>query len=87
MKESEYGLNITNITKYLAIYGMYEEKQGLEYKVYNNRTQDLYTWKKYNSSLRLNDHGLLEVQIPLEDVTLLGTKNFLYNITEVVNKI
>ena len=65
-----YGQTVFNISKYVAIYGMFEEKEGPIYKVYNNVTPDLYTWKKYNTSLKLNEHNLLEMTIPLDDVTL-----------------
>ena len=71
----------------MSIYGMYEEKDGPIYKVYNNVTPDLYTWKKYNHSLKLNEHNLLEMTIPLEDVTLQGTKNYVEQISEVVNRL
>ena len=33
----------------------------------------LFDWKKYNQSLRLNRHDLLELKIDLQDVTFLGT--------------
>ena len=49
---------------------MYEERQGPVYDVYSNITEDLYTWKEYShSSVRLNQHHLLELNIPLSDVT------------------
>lgn len=37
--------------------------------------------------MRLNPHKLLEIVIPLEDVTLLGTKNYIQNIQEVANRL
>lgn len=34
-----------NITDYLAIYGMFEIKNGSKYDVYDNKTANLYLWK------------------------------------------
>ena len=54
-----------NITDYLAIYGMYEIKQGSKYDVYDNKTVNQYVWKKYENGIRLNDHDLLEIIVDL----------------------
>ena len=78
---------LVNITDYIAIYGMYEIKNGSKFVVYDNKNEDLYTWKKYENAVRLNDHDILEIVIDIEDVTFLGTKNFLDKIDEVSNRI
>lgn len=44
--ETSYGLNIINITDYLAIYGMFEIKNGSRYEIYEAKNEDSYTWKK-----------------------------------------
>lgn len=66
---------------------MYEVRKGSRYEVYDNKTRNLYDWKEYNTSLRLNQHGLLEMVIDIQDVTLMGTKNYIDNIPEVFNRI
>ena len=66
---------------------MYELKNGSKFVVYDNKTEDLYNWKKYKNSIRINDHDLLEIVVDLQDVTFLGTKNFLEKIQEVSNRI
>lgn len=85
--ESDYGLNIINITDYISIYGMFELNSGSKYEVFDNKNIDQYTWNKYNNSIRLNDHDLIEIVIDLKDVTLLGTKNYQKKIDEVSNRI
>ena len=62
---SYYGEVLKNITKYLTFYGLYEERKGPIYKVYNNLTHDLYTWKQYSSNLKLNQHNLVEINVPI----------------------
>ena len=54
---------------YIGIFGMYEVRSGSKYEVYNNITENLYEWKEYNTSLRMNTHGLLEIALDLQDVT------------------
>lgn len=63
--ESSYGLNIINITDYLVIFGMFEIINGSKYEVYDGKNVDSYTWKKYDNSIRLNDHDLIELVIDL----------------------
>ena len=79
-------MNIANVTDYISIWGMFEIRRGSKYEVYDNKTKNLYDWKKYNTSLRLNQHGLIEMLVDLQDVTLMGTKNFIDNIPEVLNR-
>ena len=35
LKETEYGMTIANITDYLAIWGMFEIRNGSKYEVYD----------------------------------------------------
>ena len=86
LNNTKYGQTVRNISKYIDVFGMFENKNGPSYQVYNNITPDLYNWKRYNSSLRVNDHKMIELNIPLDDVTFLGTNNFIQNIDEVVNR-
>ena len=55
--------------------------------MHKNLTPDLYTWKKYSSKLRLNEHHLIELNVPLHDVTLQGTKNYISNLNQISNRI
>lgn len=66
---------------------MYEVRNGSKFQVYNNITKNLFEWKQYNQTMRLNKHNLLEIAIDLQDVTFIGTKNFLEQIDEVVNRV
>ena len=66
---------------------MFEARNGSKFQVYNNITDNLFDWKQYNSTLRLNKHNLLEIVVDLQDVTFIGTKNYLEQIDEVVNRI
>ena len=55
---------------------MFELNSGSKYEVYDNKNVDQYTWKKYDNLIRLNKHNLIEIVIDLQDVTLMGTKNY-----------
>ena len=46
--ETRYGLNVINITDYLAVYGMFEILNGSRYDVYGGKNVDSYTWKQNN---------------------------------------
>ena len=37
--------------------------------------------------LKINNHNLLEITLNLSDVTLNGTRNFINDMDEVINKI
>jgi hypothetical protein len=78
---------MVNITDYLAIYGMFEIKNGSRFEVYDNKTVNLYDWKKYENAIRINNHDLLEIVVDIQDVTFLGTKNFLDKIQEISNRL
>ena len=55
---------------------MFELKDGQNYDVYNNINKDPFTWKEYNNtSVRFNNHQMLEMPITLEDAVLKGSEN------------
>ena len=55
---------------------MFETKNGSQYTVANNLTQNIFEWKEYNQIINYNKHGFLELQMNLSDVDLQGTENF-----------
>ena len=75
------------LTKYISFHGLYEIWKGTEFEVYNNITDNVYEWKDYAPKIRLNEHNYLEMVLDLSDVTLMGTKNYLKNLDEVLNNI
>ena len=42
-------MNIANVTDYISIWGMFEIRRGSKYEVYDNKTKNLYDWKKYST--------------------------------------
>ena len=67
---------------------MFELKDGQDYSVYNNLTEDPFTWKQYNSSanLRYNKHGMMELVLDTRDATLLGSDQSIEKMIEVINR-
>jgi hypothetical protein len=45
---------IFNATRYLSVYGMFEEKDKFKYSTYDDINPDLNTWKKYDTNLIKN---------------------------------
>jgi hypothetical protein len=66
---------------------MFETKVDSQYETYNGINQNIYLWKKYNStSLRVNTHGLLELPFDLSDATLKGSSDYIEKMTEVISR-
>ena len=49
---------------------MFESKNGSQYTVANNVTQNIYEWKEYKQKINYNQHGFLELELDLSDVDL-----------------
>ena len=66
---------------------MFETKVGFEYETYNDINDNIYEWKRYNTTaLRNNSHGLLELPLDLSDATLMGTSDHKEYMTEVISR-
>jgi hypothetical protein len=53
---------------------MNELKNDMEYIPYNKSLNpDITAWKKYEGAMRLNSHGLNEINLPLNDTVLFGS--------------
>ena len=75
------------VTRYIDIWGFYEIKNGQEYRLFRNINKDPFTWKKYNQSLVLNNQNMWELQIPFDDVSLVGTENSIDAMEEILNSL
>ena len=65
---------------------MFETKNGSQYTVANNLTQNIFEWKEYNQIINYNQHGFLELQMNLSDVDLQGTENFNLPMIQTINR-
>ena len=65
---------------------MFETKNGSQYTVANNLTQNNFEWKEYNQIINYNKHGFLELQMNLSDVDLQGTENFNLPMIQTINR-
>ena len=65
---------------------MFETKNGSQYTVANNLTQNIFEWKEYNQIINYNKHGFLELQMNLSDVDLQGTENFNLPMIQTINR-
>ena len=65
---------------------MFESKNGSQYTVANNLTQNIFEWKEYNQIINYNKHGFLELQMNLSDVDLQGTENFNLPMIQTINR-
>ena len=61
------------ISKYVDIGGMFELRDGKKYTMFNDINKHTFDWKIYNSSLKVNSHNLLELQIDISDAVLIGS--------------
>ena len=64
---------------------MFEVKDGKEYQLYNNLNQDKFTYKQYDTSLKLNSHGMFEIKLQTNDTTLLGASSSINKTKEVIS--
>ena len=68
---------------------MFELKRGQEYSIYNKTiNKDPFEYHKYDlqKALKMNQHGMLELQIELKDGVLLGSSDSVKQTSEVINK-
>mmetsp|Transcript_11629 Transcript_11629/g.17644 ORF Transcript_11629/g.17644 Transcript_11629/m.17644 type:complete len:251 (+) Transcript_11629:690-1442(+) len=85
--DGEYELRVQTVSQYFMIEGMFEVRSGNKYITYDNINNDIYTWKKYNSSVLFeNSHGLLELAFNMSDATLRGTSDHIDLMTEVISR-
>ena len=61
----------------MEVGGMFLVEDDNKLGVYKNINDDIFTFKKYNLSdkVNVNSHGLIELSIDTSDVTLLGSAN------------
>ena len=68
---------------------MYEIKDLISYRPYNNINEDYdkNIWKSYNTSLETNNYGLKQIKLNLSDVTLMGTPDSIKFSPEIINRL
>ena len=84
-----YKFRVEQVSKYLSVLGMFEQREGNSYSTYNDINDDIYTWKSYsngNDTLRKNNHGLLEIPLNLTHATIMGTENHLQSMPTVTSR-
>lgn len=67
--------------------GMYELRNGSTYSTIPSLNRDEKSWKPYPIEVKKNDHEMLELKIPLQDVNLKGQKNSFKMTTETINQL
>ena len=66
---------------------MFETKVDSHYDTYGEINENIFEWKKYNSTkIRENAHGLLEMEFDLRDATLQGTSDYIEMMPEVISR-
>ena len=83
----KYNSDVKNMTEYLIIQGLYNERKGQDYYRYKTINEDIETWKQYDVDLELNDHKMLEIPLNLSDLVLQGTSDTVEEMSEVITRI
>jgi hypothetical protein len=67
---------VKNASRYISLKGMFEVKEGFEYKLLDSDiNKDLNTWKDYETIIKDNEYGLKELKVDMSDVILNGTSD------------
>ena len=67
---------VESASRYITVHGMYELKQGVEFKPLNSSLNpDSFSWKAYETSLRLNSFNEQEIILDLSDSVLAGSSD------------
>lgn len=85
-KYAKYNETSKYLASYFYIEGMFQTKKGQTYDTYKDINKDPVTWKRYNSSLRYNQHQMQELVFSLDDAELMGSGESVILTTEVLNQ-
>jgi len=86
--QSEYLTDVNEIVSYLELGGMFFIQDGNKLSLYDNINEDIFTYKKYDlkSAVKINEHGLIEVELNTNDTTLMGSASFTTPLKEIISK-
>lgn len=84
---AQYNQTVKDIAQYLKLVGMFEVKDGQSYSLFNDINEDPFTWKEYPlmDNLVYNSHNMMEIQLNVSDVVLLGSDQSIDKMIEVIS--
>ena len=69
-----YESDVMKISRHMNLWGMFEKFDGRNYTAHDtNVNKDLFSWKKYDSVIQVNSHGIYELNFNLSNAVIQGT--------------
>ena len=67
---------VKNVTSFMKLSGMFQMKNGMQYKLFENINQNAISWKQYDlSSPKKNQKDIMELKLNISDAALLGSES------------
>ena len=74
------------LQRYVNIHGMFEKYKDQVYEELDpSINKDINSWKLYSNNQTINEHGMMEFQIPLSDAAIKGSEENINEVNQVLS--
>jgi hypothetical protein len=68
------------------MHGMFEKYKNQSYEELDpSINKDINSWKQYDNNQTINEHGMMEFQIPLSDAAIKGSEENINEVNQVLS--